>query len=76
MNVLPLFYPRKAKNAVTCSVTTFREILKVVPPGIDATRNRTGDTRIFSPLLYQLSYGTIALICECKFTACFSFLQV
>ena len=23
-----------------------------------ATRNRTGDTRIFSPLLYQLSYGT------------------
>ena len=22
------------------------------------TRNRTGDTRIFSPLLYQLSYGT------------------
>ena len=26
-----------------------------------ATRNRTGDTRIFSPLLYQLSYGTIFL---------------
>ena len=25
-----------------------------------ATRNRTGDTRIFSPMLYQLSYGTIA----------------
>ncbi len=25
-----------------------------------ATRNRTGDTRIFSPLLYQLSYGTVA----------------
>ena len=24
------------------------------------TRNRTGDTRIFSPFLYQLSYGTIA----------------
>ena len=23
-----------------------------------ATRNRSGDTRIFSPLLYQLSYGT------------------
>ena len=35
MNVLPLFYPRKAKNAVTCSVTTFREIFKVVPPGIE-----------------------------------------
>ncbi len=26
------------------------------------TRNRTGDTRIFSPLLYQLSYGTIYAI--------------
>ncbi len=25
------------------------------------TRNRTGDTRIFSPLLYQLSYDTIIL---------------
>ena len=34
-----------------------------------ATRNRTGDTRIFSPLLYQLSYGTkecLFLNCECK----------
>ena len=30
-----------------------------------ATRNRTGDTRIFSPLLYQLSYGTL-LVCGCK----------
>ncbi len=36
-----------------------------------ATRNRTGDTRIFSPLLYQLSYGTfrfasakVARFCE------------
>ena len=28
-----------------------------------ATRNRTGDTRIFSPLLYQLSYGTIIFAC-------------
>ena len=28
-----------------------------------ATRNRTGDTRIFSPLLYQLSYGT-RLFCK------------
>ena len=26
-----------------------------------ATRNRTGDTRIFSPLLYHLSYGTNCL---------------
>ena len=28
-----------------------------------ATRNRTGDTRIVSPLLYQLSYGTIFISC-------------
>ena len=27
-----------------------------------ATRNRTGDTRIFSPLLYQLSYGTFPFL--------------
>ena len=32
------------------------------------TRNRTGDTRIFSPLLYQLSYGTSFLFCGCKGT--------
>jgi hypothetical protein len=34
------------------------------------TRNRTGDTRIFSPLLYQLSYGTFRLS-GCKYTAFF-----
>ena len=28
--------------------------------------NRTSDTRIFSPLLYQLSYGTS--VCGCKNT--------
>ena len=31
-----------------------------------ATRNRTGDTRIFSPLLYQLSYGTLFSRLRCK----------
>ena len=44
-----------------------------------ATRNRTGDTRIFSPLLYQLSYGTIwsaCLICECKNRKFFSNHQI
>ena len=41
-----------------------------------ATRNRTGDTRIFSPLLYQLSYGTILLVCGCKGSTIFSFLQI
>ena len=43
-----------------------------------ATRNRTGDTRIFSPLLYQLSYGTIC-VCGCKdryyFFICKSFFE-
>ncbi len=33
-----------------------------------ATRNRTGDTRIFSPLLYQLSYGTFLRCFLCKRT--------
>ena len=37
-----------------------------------ATRNRTGDTRIFSPLLYQLSYGTL-LFCGCKVMLFFLF---
>ena len=38
-----------------------------LPYSSGATRNRTGDTRIFSPLLYQLSYGTdLLLFCECK----------
>ena len=40
-----------------------------------ATRNRTGDTRIFSPLLYQLSYGTFLLFCECKGSESFFILQ-
>ena len=31
-----------------------------------ATRNRTGDTRIFSPLLYHLSYGTFVSQMRCK----------
>ena len=44
-----------------------------------ATRNRTGDTRIFSPLLYQLSYGTSCLfgpvisLCGCKGSETFGF---
>ena len=32
--------------------------------------NRTSDTRIFSPLLYQLSYGTS--LCGCKNTTFFT----
>ena len=43
-----------------------------------ANGNRTSDTRIFSPLLYQLSYGTNMqrfLNCGCKGTTLFSFSQ-
>ena len=38
------------------------------------TGNRTRDTRIFSPLLYQLSYDTknICLKCGCKDTHFFN----
>ena len=32
----------------------------------DAAFFGAGDTRIFSPLLYQLSYDTIVLVCGCK----------
>ena len=48
--------PHKKKNQ-----PSFIQIISFSKSG--ATRNRTGDTRIFSPLLYQLSYGTV---CECK----------
>ncbi len=40
-----------------------------------ATRNRTGDTRIFSPLLYQLSYGT-SVVLRCKGSNYFLFVQM
>ena len=49
-------------------------VLKISEPsggGSGATRNRTGDTRIFSPLLYQLSYGTNTLVCY-SFEFCFA----
>ena len=43
----------KTKNSETLDNEAFRSFAG------GATRNRTGDTRIFSPLLYQLSYGTM-----------------
>jgi hypothetical protein len=42
----------KRKNPINIEFTGFLS---------GTSRNRTRDTRIFSPLLYQLSYGTIAL---------------
>ena len=54
-SILPqiLCCPGKRKIADSL-VVTISDSLRGV------TRNRTGDTRIFSPLLYQLSYDTIA----------------
>ena len=45
-SVLPLNYTRK----------DFRNISNVLQKHSAQSRNRTSDTRIFSPLLYQLSY--------------------
>ena len=44
----------KRRKSLICSV-----LLISTFGSSGATRSRTGDTRIFSPLLYQLSYGTI-----------------
>ena len=52
-SILPQIPRRQAKRKIADSlVVTISDSLRGV------TRNRTGDTRIFSPLLYQLSYGT------------------
>ena len=51
-----IFYNRQSKEIKK------RELQKVTLFFQDgANGNRTSDTRIFSPLLYQLSYGTIIL---------------
>ena len=51
-------------NEKSLKVLSFRDFILFFACG--ATRNRTGDTRIFSPLLYQLSYGTIVFITGAK----------
>ena len=48
----------KRRKSLICSVLL---ILNFGSSG--ATGIRTRDTRIFSPLLYQLSYGTIVMLC-------------
>ena len=53
---------RKKENPWTSA--EFRGRSACFPSG--ATTNRTRDTRIFSPLLYQLSYGTISSVCGAK----------
>ena len=53
-SILPQILCCTAKRKIADSlVVTISDSLRGV------TRNRTGDTRIFSPLLYQLSYDTI-----------------
>ena len=49
---------RAEENKKSRFLLEIRILLSFVFLQSGATRNRTGDTRIFSPLLYQLSYGT------------------
>ncbi len=67
------FAKEKRRKSLICSV-----LLILTFGSSGATRNRTGDTRIFSPLLYQLSYGTITLFLKsvCKGKIKFDFLQI
>ena len=60
------FAKEKRCKSLICSV-----LLILTFGSSGATGIRTRDTRIFSPLLYQLSYGTIIMSCliclsECK----------
>ena len=48
------------RKSLKCLI--FRDLPNLKSLKSGATRNRTGDTRIFSPLLYQLSYGTKMVI--------------
>ena len=50
----------KRRKSLICSV-----LLILTFGSSGATGNRTRDTRIFSPLLYQLSYGTIFVYASC-----------
>ena len=52
------FINRKICGLLSARIKQKILILKRIRILSGATRNRTGDTRIFSPLLYQLSYGT------------------
>ena len=47
------------RKSLKCLI--FRDLPNLKSFKSGATRNRTGDTRIFSPLLYQLSYGTMII---------------
>ena len=55
------FRVRSVADSNRCGWFCRPETKPLIQPTImgGTTRNRTGDTRIFSPLLYQLSYGTL-----------------
>ena len=59
-NILPFFCVSREKKKSRFRLE-IRILLSFAFLLSGATRNRTGDTRIFSPLLYQLSYGTMAV---------------
>ena len=74
MNLNPIFQPfqpifrhKKIKKESHFSATLWFSS--------GATGNRTRDTRIFSPLLYQLSYGTV-VEWECKSKSYFGFCKI
>ncbi len=54
---------RSEGKKITLELSIIQGFSKIEKLFGGATRNRTGDTRIFSPLLYQLSYGTIMSFC-------------
>ena len=64
-----LFFPIMRNKNPRFSLK-IRDLLNFSSSSSGATGIRTRDTRIFSPLLYQLSYGTIVCNtfrdCECK----------
>ena len=73
LSVIHISYNFRLQNANSllqkrCPCNERTQIQGRVKGGGGTTRNRTGDTRIFSPLLYQLSYGTIGFVCGCKGT--------
>jgi hypothetical protein len=49
---------KRPKSLIYLGLWTFANVLELVRGGLG--RNRTTDTRIFNPLLYQLSYQALS----------------
>ena len=60
LKVLPMFYPKKTKNAVTYSVTTFCKkfyaLCLVVPPGIEPFIS------VYSKTLIDCTFTTLSFM--------------